>query len=155
MKRIIFSMIFVLGLVASSVAQETFPKDDRVLNFGVGISRDGATSFPPLSVTYEQSVLDGIVDFGSLGLGLQSEVTAFPGSLALFIGPRVAFHYEFADNLDTYLGVQAGLGFASSKLSFDWAAILGARYYLSHRWGVFAEFGTGLSVLKLGTMFRL
>ena len=54
-----------------------------------------------------------------------------------------------------FIGIQAGLGLAKSSLSFDWAGVIGARYYLGEKVGVFGEFGTGFSVFKLGATFRL
>ena len=75
--------------------------------------------------------------------------------VSIFMGPRAAFHYELVDKIDTYVGIQAGLGLAKSSLSFDWAGVIGARYHLGEKVGVFGEFGTGFSVFKLGATFRL
>lgn len=156
MKKFFMGALCALALGVSAEAQETFRKGDNVLNLGIGVQSSGSVSLPPLSATYERSVLDGIIENGSLGLGLQGEVLIYkPGGLALFAGPRVAFHYEFTDKLDTYVGVQAGLWFADSSVGFHTDAILGARYYLGEKWGVFGEFGTGLSAFKLGATFRL
>lgn len=155
MKKFFFAVLCALGLATTAVAQETFRKDDSVLNLGIGVSNYGGVSLPPLSATYERSVADGIIDKGSIGLGVSAELTAFKvGGLSMFVGPRAAFHYEFVDNLDTYIGVEAGLGLASSQVSFDWSGIVGARYYFGQKFGVFGEFGTGLSVFKLGATFR-
>lgn len=156
MKKLFMGALCALAFVASAEAQETFRKGDNVLNVGIGLQSSGAVSLPPLSASYERSVLDAIIENGSLGLGVQGEVLVDKSDgLALFAGPRMAFHYEFTEALDAYVGVQAGLWFASSKLSFGTDAILGARYYLGEKWGVFGELGTGLSAFKLGATFRM
>lgn len=159
MKKIFLGLCLALGLAATANAQDTFRKGDNVLNVGIGLSGSGSTSLPPLSATYERSIADGIIEKGSIGLGVQAEVLTYKNvegsALALFAGPRISFHYEFTDNLDTYIGVQAGLAFAASHASFGVDGVLGARYYLGERWGVFGEFGTGLSSFKLGATFRL
>lgn len=156
MKKFFFAVLCTLGLVATASAQDTFRKGDNVLNVGIGLSNITAVSLPPISAMYERSVIDGIIDKGSIGLGLQGEFTAYKGSgIGLFAGPRVAFHYEFVDNLDTYIGVQAGLWLVSSHIGFAWDGVLGARYYFGEKFGIFGEFGTGLSVFKVGVNFRL
>lgn len=144
-----------MGIAVSASAQDTFRRGDRVLNIGIGVPTDRNVDFPPLSATYEQSIADNIGEKGSLGLGGQVEIMGASKYVSMFIGPRAAFHYEFVDNLDTYVGVQAGFGLAHSALSFDWAGVLGARYYLGEKVGIFGEFGTGLSAFKLGATFRL
>lgn len=155
MKKFMMAALLALGFVATASAQDTFRKGDAVLNVGIGVPSERHVSFPPLSATYEKSVADNIADNGSFGLGGQVELLGVNNSIAMFIGPRAAFHYEFVENLDTYIGVQAGLGLASSSLSFDWNGVLGARYYLGDKFGIFGEFGTGLSAFKLGATFRL
>ncbi|MDY5859259.1 MAG: hypothetical protein SPK09_08600 [Porphyromonas sp.] len=157
MKKIILGALCALGLFSTANAQDTFRKNDNVLNVGIGLSTENLTvSLPPLSATYERCVADGIIENGSLGIGVQAEVLAYKGAgVALFAGPRLAFHYEFTENLDTYIGVQAGLAFASSRASFGVDGVLGARYYLGEKWGVFGELGTGLSTFKLGATFRM
>lgn len=156
MKKFLLGVLCTLGIFASATAQETFRKNDNVLNVGIGLSTYSGTSLPPLSAMYERCLIDGIIDKGSIGLGLQAEIASFTGTgLSLFAGPRVAFHYEFVDNLDTYIGVQAGIAFGDKHLSFGWDGVLGARYYFSEKFGLFGEFGTGLSVFKVGANFRL
>ncbi len=158
MKKFFLGALCALGIVASVNAQETFRKNDNVLNLGIGLSSYSGTSLPPLSATYERSVIDGILEKGALGIGLQGELMSYKvGGLALFAGPRAAFHYEFVDNLDTYVGLQAGLYLAGSGsgVAFAWNGVFGARYYFNNKWGVFGELGTGLSVFKLGAHIRL
>lgn len=156
MKKFFLAVLCTLGIVATATAQETFRKGDNVLNLGIGLSSYSGVSLPPLSATYERSVIDGIIDKGSLGIGVQAEVMSYKGAgLALFAGPRLSFHYEFVENLDTYVGIQAGFALASSAVAFGWDGVFGARYYFSDKWGVFGELGTGLSVFKLGATVRL
>lgn len=147
--------LLIVGVVSTVEAQETFRRKDGVLNVAIGVPEVGGYKFPPLSATYEQCIADGIGKNGSLGLGAQAEVVGYTGGISMFVGPRVAFHYEFTENLDSYIGVQAGLAFAKSALGFGWAGVLGARYYLSNDFALFGELGTGFSVLKLGATFRL
>lgn len=159
MKKLFLGLCLALGLVATASAQDTFRKGDNILNVGIGLSGSGSVSLPPLSATYERSIADGIIEKGAIGLGVQGELLTYKNvegsALALFAGPRLSFHYEFVENLDTYIGVQAGLAFASSHAKLGIDGILGARYYLGESWGVFCEFGTGLSSFKLGANFRL
>lgn len=156
MKKFFLAALCALGLAATAQAQDTFRKGDQVLNLGIGLGRETAVmSIPPISGFYERSVADGIIDKGSFGLGLQGEIATFRGAgLALFVGPRASFHYEFVDRLDTYFGIQAGLYFFGSA-AFEADGVLGARYYLSEKFGIFGEFGTGLSVFKVGASFYL
>lgn len=155
MKKLMMVALCALGFAVSASAQDTFRRGDKVLNVGIGVPAENYVDFPPLSATYEQSIADNIGDKGSVGLGAQVEFMGAAKRVSIFMGPRAAFHYEFVDKLDTYVGVQAGLGLAKSSLSFDWAGVIGARYYLGEKVGVFGEFGTGFSVFKLGATFRL
>lgn len=155
MKKLIMMALCALGLSVAANAQETFRRGDAVLNLGIGVHKNSGVKLPPLSLTYETSVADGIGPGGSIGLGGQVEIGSAVKGFGLFAGPRAAFHYEFVDNLDVYAGLQAGLGIEDSSVNFDWAFITGARYYFSEGFGAFAELGTGMSVFKLGATFRL
>lgn len=168
MKKMIFSALCALGLWVTTgqvQAQETFEKGLSMLNIGIGWgAKTSDQTVPPLSVGYERSIVDGLIDQGSLGLGVEFEYQGFRhpdkrGNLAMFIGPRFSFHYEFVPNLDTYITTRAGLELYpkidGTALRFSPNISLGGRYLVSDRFGVFGEIGTGLSVFRLGMTFNL
>lgn len=167
MKKFILSTLFALGCILSvnQASAQTFEKGANMLNIGVGLGR--ATkhqTIPPLSASYERSIVDGLMDYGALGLGLQFEYQGFNhpdnrGNLGLFVGPRFSFHYEFVDRLDTYLTLRGGLELfpkeTGTKTSFAVGLDLGARYLFSEKFGVFTEVGTGISIVRLGMTFNM
>lgn len=167
MKKFILSALCALGLVGTAAAQDVFAKGDQFINLGIGVSTGSYnTTFPPISLTYERSVIDGLLDKGSIGIGGQVEFRSykygnFRGS-SFFVGPRATFHYEFVDRLDTYAGINAGLYYHTSFLSKDGGdgifafapdVVIGTRYLFSDGFGVFAEIGSGISTFKLGATF--
>lgn len=170
MKKFILSALCSLTILGAAThqaaAQDVFSHDDQVLSVGVGLSSSTyETTFPPLSITYERSVADRLIQRGSFGLGGVIEFRGYTqGSLngsAIFIGPRASFHYEFVDNLDTYIAAHAGFHYQTrfvdndtkSKVGFMPYFTVGIRYALSPGFGIFGEVGTGISVLKVGASF--
>lgn len=166
MKKYFFAALCCLGLTLSANAQETFRKGSHDLRIGVGVSGRKHVSLPALSAIYEHSIADGIMEYGSIGLGgsVEFESYNFEGvkAHALFIAARGAFHYEFVDKLDTYVGLQAGFFNSSNSLGlssgnkFHVSGILGARYLFNESIGLFGELATGeISTFKLGVSFAL
>lgn len=159
MKKFILSALCALGLVASGMtaqAQDTFSKGSNALNVGVALPvRFTGLIFPPVGVSYERSITDGIFDKGSIGVGADSELFLFQGGYSLFVGARAAAHYEFIPKLDTYVALALGLQNAGS-LGFGAKGILGARYLLNDDFGVFGEFGSNtFAVFRAGITLSL
>ncbi|MDO4691485.1 MAG: hypothetical protein Q4A64_01280 [Porphyromonadaceae bacterium] len=168
MKKLILSALCALGLAFGAnqaQAQNTFEKESNMLNLGVGLGvKRSYQTVPPISIAYERSIVDGIIEYGSIGLGAEFEYQSFRhpdkrGNLALFVGPRISLHYEFVDNLDTYLTGRAGLEFfpkdEGTSTTFAPSISLGARYLFSDKFGIFSEVGTGIAILRLGMSFNL
>ena len=188
-KLIGFIVLFFCGAIITVSAQNIFSKGDRAVNIGLGIGSyyggDGYTgSIPPLSVSYEQGIIDGLLDGnGSIGVGgymaysANKWETSISGSSYgykysyLMIGARGAFHYQFVEKLDTYTGLMLGYNVVGSKFYGDdtgsytpeasstsgigYSAFVGARYHFSDKFAAFAEIGYGISALELGISIRL
>lgn len=175
MKKFLLSALCALGLVGTASAQDVFAKGDQFVNVGIGVSAGKfTTSFPPLSVGYERSIVDGLIENGSIGLGAEAEYrgykyTYFGGEVgrghSFFIGPRASFHYQFVERLDTYAGLSLGLYYHTSFIAGDKVTSegnlafrpidlhLGARYLFTDKLGVFAELGSGIATFKVGATF--
>lgn len=137
--------------------------------------------FPPMSVSMEYGVADNLIKGinGSIGVGGYFGYASatwknrlFAGSFhetAIIIGARGTFHYQFVNRLDTYAGLMLGYHIASAKAKGDWgdyepdspassavvaSLFIGARYYLTERFGVFAELGYGIAYFTLGIAYR-
>ncbi len=168
MKKFLLSALCCLGLVATASAQDTFRKGTNALGFAIGVGAESHVSVPAISATYERSVTDGIMEYGSIGIGGQVEYQGFSYGDGLrgsefFVGARGTFHYEFVENLDVYGGLQSGLytysmyytGVKRNATTFRVMGIAGARYLFSRSLGVFAEVGTNISIFKVGVTFNL
>ncbi len=142
----------------------------------IGRNNDQTQMFlPPLIGTVEIGVLPfvgigfsyGIEKWGIRPLEIEYNYQVF--------GPRLAMHFNIAPTIDPYIGV----GFNFRKLSLvndpelcgpEWQnyrhevvndsfgidPIIGLRWFVTKRWGIYGEFGSdGLGYLKLGTQFVL
>lgn len=84
------------------------------------------------------------------------------------IAARGNYHFIFHDKLDTYAGIWFGVDIASSKWKGSntdpgvnytstgptGGAYVGARWFFSDRFGVYAELGYLISVLNFGVTFK-
>lgn len=188
-KLITLTVLFFCGAFITISAQQIFSKGERAVNIGLGIGSyyggDGYTSsIPPLSVSYEQGLIDGLLDGkASIGVGGYLAYTAnkWESSISgtdygykysyMMIGARGAFHYQFIEKLDTYTGLMLGYNVVSSKYfggdtgsykpeassasGIGYSAFVGARYHFSDKFAAFGEIGYGISALELGISFRL
>ena len=196
-KRILITALVVLTGIASTTAvraQEVFSRGDKNLSFGVGVGSylgpfgstlggDGYKfTLPPVSVSYEQCILDNLIrDNGSVGVGgyvgtaTNKWTSMHDGSeygyryTHITFGARGAFHYQFVKSLDTYAGAMLGYNIVSSKAIGSWSdgsvsatasgvaysAFAGARYYFSDKLGVYDEVGYGISALQIGLTLKL
>ena len=153
--------------------------------FGSTLGGDGYKfTIPPVSLTYEQCVVDKLIrDNGSIGVGgyvgvaTNKWTTKWGGGgeygwryTYINLGVRGAFHYQFVKSLDTYAGTMLGYSIVSHKAigewgsdwsytaasnSFAYSAFIGARYYVSDNFGLYAELGYGISALELGLTIKL
>lgn len=188
-KLISFVVLFICGASLTIGAQQIFSKGDKVVNVGLGIgSYYGGTgyssSIPPLSVSFEQGIIDGLLDGkGSIGVGgyLGYSANKWETSAGgdtygykysyMMLGARGAFHYHFVDKLDTYTGLMLGYNVvgskyfgtdmgsntpeASSASGIGYSAFVGARYHFNDKFAAYGEIGYGISALELGISIKL
>lgn len=121
-------------------AQSTMSKGQLVGSARLGFSNHGV----PIAIAVDYGVVSGFINGnaavsvgGELGLYMYDKVDAGIG-LHLSVGARGNFHYEFVENLDTYLGVDLGL----VGRNFALGGHLGGRYYFG-KLGVNLELGLG------------
>jgi hypothetical protein len=168
MRKLLFSAGLFLLLVSSANAQDIFRKGAQRLNAGIGIG-----SGIPVEVSYERSVVDGLIqdtDNGAIGVGAYAswyhDNTANWSYNYYILGARGAFHYQFVEKLDTYAGLMLGYNIATSSWAGNGAAIgtasgsaftfstfIGARYFFKPSIGVYAEAGYGISFISAGVTF--
>lgn len=141
------SLLLLLAFVAIAAgAQETFSKRDNILNVGAGFGYGVG-----IDAKWEINVLDGICK-GKGGIGVGATLgTNFDDRFML--AAQSNFHYEFVDNLDTYVGLSLGGDFKYSDALYLGAQV-GTRYYFNEHWAVMAEFGYGISFAKIGFTYK-
>lgn len=190
-KKFFFTLVLALTSCAliKVNAENVFSKGDKAVNLGIGLGSyyggDGYKSgFPPISISYEQGIIDGLLDGkASIGVGGYMAYTAnkweatfqnlnYGYKYSYFIlGARGVFHYQLIDNLDTYAGLMLGYNVVGSKYFGDdlgaltpqatassgveYSTFIGARYHFSEKLAAFAEIGYGISALELGISFAL
>ncbi len=189
MKKII--AIVLVGFFSFPLlkAQESmFNLGDKIVNIGIGLgSRYGIgtyskTTVPPISISYEQGILDEILEKGVIGVGAYLGYTSYKWTYVassfgdygwkytnIIVGARGSFHYPVLDNLDTYAGILLGYNivtsneFGTTSGFFDspdtgrvaFSGYVGGRYYFSDQFSGFAELGFGIAYLTLGLGIRL
>lgn len=175
MKKIHFSFLLVLGLLAGtqSFAQMSVDKGTKFINLGIGVggySSAGGIAF------------GGSADFGvapNITVGGQIAYRSFNyGYLGyndkinyLYFAARGSYHFNqilnlSTDKADLYAGI--GLGYESVSYSDRFGTgftafgsgifvpiHLGGRYMFAEKVGAFAELGTGIAPLLLGITFKL
>ncbi len=179
MKKIFVTLSLLLAFVLggnTANAQETFEQGTNMINVGVGFGKMKNQAFPPMSVAYEHSLVSNLFDYGSIGLGGQLDTHLFDYNEGTgyksFIGPRLSWHYEWADHLDTYVSGAAGLlmerklvskidengrvfNELASENSFRPVFTVGARYLFTKHFGAFTEISTSISYFKVGLSLNL
>lgn len=190
MKKI--TTFLIATIVASSMLfsqESTFNVGDKVLNLGVGFGSIGygglyyKTTIPPISISGEYGIKDGILEKGVIGVGGYAGFSSYKWHYTAYgydygwrytnvvIAARGVFHYPLIDKLDTYTGLMLGLrlvmesdfgdniggGVTSTAAGtgpvFSWFA--GGRYYLTDKVAVMGEIGYGISWLNLGVALKL
>ena len=137
MKKLLLLVVAFLFLGLGAQAQSTMSKGQLIGSAKIGFSDYGL----PLGIAADYGVASGFINGkgavsvgGELGLYLSDTYTH------LSLAARGNFHYEFVQNLDTYLGLNLGLVGRNFALNGH----LGARYYFG-KFGVGLEFGMGHS----------
>lgn len=136
MKKKLFFLVAVLCFLGlGAQAQGTMSKGQLVGSLKVGFSDYGL----PLGLSADYGVVSGFIN-GNAAVSVGGEVGVYISDAYthLSLAARGNFHYEFVDNLDTYLGLNLGLVGRSFALNGH----LGARYYFG-KIGVGVEFGMG------------
>ncbi|PKP53661.1 MAG: hypothetical protein CVT92_02770 [Bacteroidetes bacterium HGW-Bacteroidetes-1] len=183
MKKIIMAAVAFLMIAGTMQAQENmFGKDDKVVNLGIGLlSGFYSGSFyssktPPISISFEQGIKDGVLDVGSIGVGgylgytsAKWEYLGFGWKVSNFIiGARGSFHYPLVDKLDTYAGVLLGYNVVTSKETGNllggnysgsssgviFSGYVGGRYYFTDNIAAMVELGTGIAYFNIGVAFK-
>ncbi len=135
MKKKLLLLAAVFCFLGMGLQAQTMSKGQLVGSLKVGFSNYGL----PLGIAADYGVASGFINGkgavsvgGELGLYLSDEYTH------LSLAARGNLHYEFVQNLDTYLGLNLGLVGRNFALNGH----LGARYYFGNI-GVGLEFGMG------------
>jgi hypothetical protein len=186
---ILLALCCVAFFVKAQDVTPTFSKGDKVANIGLGLGT-GLSSYykmaiPPISLSGEYGIADGILEKGSIGvgayLGFSSYKYEYSGwgynyssrTSRIYIGPRGSFHYPIIDKLDTYVGLSLGIHHYSWKYEDDELNdvyddyynnnetglysywFVGARYYFTDNMAVMAELGYGITYLNVGIAIKL
>lgn len=187
MKKFVVMVMATMVIASNLFAQDPmFEKGDKVVNVGVGLLSALYTGsyytskMPPISISYEQGIIDNVLDVASIGVGgyigfasAKWETTYSTGSYGwkytnFIIGARGSFHYPLVDNLDTYAGILLGynvvsakeignvpLGFNASSSAAIFSGYVGGRYYFTDKIGAMAELGTGIAYFNIGVAVKL
>ena len=167
----------------ASGGQNTFSKDDKVVNVGIGF---GSTIYngshfssktPPISGTFELGIKDNLFDEkSSLGVGgylgyrgAKMEESGYGWKYSsIIIGVRGAVHYQLVEKLDTYTGLMLGYNIGSASaigssmsgssgsaggVTASW--YVGGRYYFTDKIAGMVELGYGVAFLNLGIAIKL
>lgn len=160
MKRILTFALVIFAMLTAGQAQanDVFAKNDLLasitLGFGNGFGQ---------RVAIDYGVADGWLD-GKASLGVGASVNNTIGWNfrydALSVIANCSFHYQFVENLDTYVVAGFGGGIAMAENHFgggiDWTSAVGLRYYFSPTMAFNFEAGhTAGCFVNLGLTFRL
>jgi len=188
MKKIFALLLLAIFALPFAKAQENvFAVGDKVVNLGIGFGSvlysglGYKTSVPPVSISFEKGIKDGILEKGVLGIGgylgysaNKWEYTGFGGSYGwkysnLILGARGVLHYPLVDKIDTYAGVLLGYNIATSKEigtttgyvdpytggGLVLSGYVGGRYYFTDKFAGMAELGYGITWLNIGLAIKL
>jgi len=188
MKYAVSCFIALLFALTTLQAQENmFDSGDKVISVGIGIGNtlfDAGTAYstlvPPISISYEQAILDDITDKGVLGLIASMGYTSYKLRYSTdsrdfgwnynnyILGTGALFHYPLLHRLDSYAGAMVAYNFtviaeygdtgdniADAAGGLLFAAFIGGRYYFTNQFAAFAQLGYGVAYLTLGVSIRL
>jgi hypothetical protein len=186
-KTLTFSIALLLAMPVIKGQESMIDLGDKVICVGLGIGNTlyiggsgYSTIVPPISVSFEQAVVDDIFDKGVLGLIGSFGYTSYKFRYNMdnqdwgwnyhniILGAGSLLHYPLIDRLDTYLGVMLGYNFTTtaeygdtgdnipeSVGGFVYAGFIGGRYYFTDQFAAFAQLGYGIAYLTLGVSIRL
>jgi hypothetical protein len=190
MKRLIAIALVVMLSIPLLKAQESmFNMGDKVVNLGIGLGSTWgfyrgfgySTGVPPLSISYEQALMDEILEEGVIGIGgyLGYSSSRYRSTWLgddwgwnysnIVVGAMGTFHYPLVDRLDTYAGAILGYRISTTRevgdipIGYDssvsggivFSGFIGGRYYFSDNFAAFAQLGYGISYLTLGVSLKL
>lgn len=157
----VMAVVALFGLQAN--AQNVMQKGTSIVSGSLGITSNTL----PLYASYDYGVMDNLFQSpdAALSVGGLGGVVLGKG-LGYVVGPRVAMHYHFIPELDTYFSLMLGAhGWRSNKSNdnkpnaweheFKWGTHLGARYFFTPAVGMFLELGYGYSYANVGLSFKL
>lgn len=183
MKKIFAIAIVALFSFPAIQAQEsTFNLGDKVVSAGIGFGSTlysgtyYSRGVPPISLAYEQAIKDEVLEKGVIGVGGWLGYSSYKYDYLgwgykytnFIIGVHGAFHYPLVDKLDTYIGIGLGYNISSAKefgVNTGWdynatsggivfAGMVGARYYFTDTFAVFAQAGYGISYFSVGVSLK-
>ena len=145
--------------------------DNRIfINAGIGLGPTGAydRGIPPISASLAFRVSDTLpITVGATGIFTTWRPPILWGDITVMnigIGARVMYHFNFARNFDSYLGLNVGYvfqrvtgtGFHQGSASFVfYSTIVGARFFFTDRFGVYMEAGaSNLQFLSVGLAMK-
>ena len=188
-KLIALALVAIFSMPLLRAQESMFNLGDKIVNLGIGIGSVyggglyGNTTVPPLSISFEQGIVDNILEKGVIGVGAYLGYTSYKWHYVystwdygwkytnIVIGARGSFHYPVLDKLDTYVGIILGYNIVISSAFGDdsgylydyspdrgsvaYSGYVGGRYYFSDKFSAFAELGYGIAYLTLGVGIRL
>jgi hypothetical protein len=160
-KSLALLTVAILMVINANAQTPSFTKGDKVLDITIGVPNlyGYGWGVPPIIGSFELGIVDGILEKAAIGVGGYAGIsTASSLNKSYFnvhFGVKGAFHYPFADKLDTYAGIITGYSVSDlSGYGLDWGAFVGLRYYLSDSFGLNAEAGYGVTYLRGGISFK-
>lgn len=150
MKRYYLLACVILLVMLAKAQSPLFFEGDKRINLGLGLNK-----YPVSSITVDYGVVDGIFDYGAIGIGPYISFGYKDYDAYWGLGARGTFHYPIIDDVDTYIGLGVGLRYEvkqlyKNKLSGIPGIFLGANYPISKMIDVFGEVGSGVSYLTVG-----
>ncbi len=170
--QVLFLVITLCFLASSTAWAQSFQKGDKMLNLGVGLGSQfavaGAKSIPPVGLSFEVGLSDKF-SLGAYGGYATAKVATGMGDWNynyILLGGRGSYHFDFGvENLDPYAGALLGYNIASVSTTSNlptasaggliYGGHVGARYYFSPSFGVFAELGYGIAWLNAGIVIKM
>lgn len=178
--RKLFSILFVVAVLAGVSFGQGYQKGVNNLNIGIGLGDVygvyGSQDFPPISVGLQFGIHEKISVGGILGYSSSSyDLGGWYGKdykwtyHYIIVGARGEYHFmEPSDKFDIYGGVTLGYnivsvsepsgyagGYSSEGSYLFYGFHAGARYAFTPKIGAYAEIGYGLGIVNLGINFKL
>jgi hypothetical protein len=156
-KIIILTLLIFVSIIEIKATEPLFVKGNKAINIGVGLEYWRI----PITISGEYCISDGIIEKGSVGLGVYGGIginwgyrAVYDPNISFMAGARGSFHYPFIDKLDTYAGLSLGIDSWYSPTWIRMGGFIGARYPLSQNLFLYGELGSGLGYLNLGASFK-